>query len=718
VSFARLHKVITYAIAALGLYALTLGGDLDELAVALTALGFVVSWFVEAPLFERPAWTRSWNAVLVAALAIQVVRGVLGDSLLALGVEFAALLQITRLMNRRSARDYQQIAVLALLHLIAATVLSTEIGYAFIFVGFVVVTPWMLALSQLRREIEGNYPGVVPRSGPDVRRVLSSRRVVGPGFLIGTALLTMPIFATTVLLFVLFPRVGLGFITFGQGSAEHIVGFGRTVELGGFGTLRDNPTVVLRATLPDLPPDPPEHIQLRMRGTSFDYYDGRRWTRTASEPDSIGRMDDYYDIVRWPRPSDRDIRIALDPLDEPVIFLPEGTVGLTIAGRTRDGVRVGRTIQRSRGLDFRYIDADDLGLRYTAHVGRGDAELMIEPLDEAERALYLVLPPETGRIRALTEQITAGATTDRERADRVLEWLRDSGRFVYSLELPDTRSADPLEVFLFEARSGHCEYFSSAMAVMLRTIGIPTRNVTGFLGGRYNPYGGYYAIRQGDAHSWLEVYLDGAWTTYDPTPSASRNAVTDSWFDELRAFFDALRSRWSEDIVGYDIESQISGLRRLWTLWNEIKGDDSPDPIRDEAPSEDETTSVLPPALLAVAVAAALVALVWFMRRRKKSGGTRGGTDERAAAIYRELEAVLAKRGRARPTATTPREHARMLAAESFPGADEIGAITDRYERARFGAIALDEGDLASLRALIAKVKLAGKAGSPAQRSG
>jgi transglutaminase-like putative cysteine protease len=716
VSFSRLHKIVTYAIAALGLYALTLGGDLDEVAVALTVLGAVASWFVEAPIFERPAWTRSWNALLVVALAIQIVRGVLGDSLLSLGVEFAALLQVTRLMNRRTARDYQQIAVLALLHLIAATVLSTEIGYAFVFVGFVIVTPWMLALSQLRREIEGNYPGVVPRSGPDVRRVLSSRRVVGPGFLIGTALLTMPIFAMTVLLFVLFPRVGLGFLTFGQGSSEHVVGFGRTVELGGFGTIRDNPTVVLRVTLPELPSDPPDFIQLRMRGTSFDYYDGRRWTRTHSEPNSLGRMEDYYDIVRWPRPSDRDIKIALDPLDEPVIFLPEGTVGLTIPGRTRDGVRIGRTIQRSRGLDFRYTDADDLGLRYTAHVGEGQSELLMEPLDAAERSLYTALPPNTARVRALTQEITAGATTDRERADRVLHWLRDSGLFVYSLELPDTRRADPLEVFLFEARSGHCEYFSSAMAVMLRTIGVPTRNVTGFLGGRFNEYGGYYTIRQGDAHSWLEVYLDGAWTTYDPTPSSSRDAVFDSWLDEFRAFFDAMRARWSEDIVGYDIETQLAGLRELLTLWHELR-DPGPEPLETPAEDPEDESEISPVVFVGLALVAALALLVWLARRRKASmaGGKRA--DERAAALYRELEAVLAKRGRARAPSSTPREHARLLAAESFPGASEVATITDRYERARFGAIPIDDAEAAALRALIARVKTAGPRAGAARPS-
>jgi hypothetical protein len=310
------------------------------------------------------------------------------------------------------------------------------------------------------------------------------------------------------------------------------------------------------------------------------------------------------------------------------------------------------------------------------------------------------------RIRQLAEQITRGAVSDRERADRLQSWLRDSGTFRYSLELPDTRGADPLEVFLFEARSGHCEYFSTAMAVMLRTLGVPTRNVTGFVGGRYNAFGGYYAIRQGDAHSWLEVNLDGVWTTYDPTPAARMEAVSESWFDDIRAFFDAVRSRWSEDVVGYDIESQLAGLRRLWFYWHELKGREPYEPAAvDEA--GDEPSSMPTYAMVALVVAAALVAIFWVARRRA-TARKNARPDEQAAALYRELEGVLARRGKPRPPALTPREHAQALAAEGFSGSDAVAEVTRRYERARFGAVPLGAADIEAVRGLIAQVKEAG----------
>src|ERR1019366_5904852 len=91
--------------------------------------------------------------------------------------------------------------------------------------------------------------------------------------------------------------------------------------------------------------------------------------------------------------------------------------------------------------------------------------------------------------------------------------------FSYTLELPKTDMRDPIANFLFRRKKGHCEYFASAMAVMLRTIGIPSRVTTGFAGGVYNPISGWYVVRASDAHSWVEAYLPRlGWTTFDPTP--------------------------------------------------------------------------------------------------------------------------------------------------------------------------------------------------------
>ena len=113
--------------------------------------------------------------------------------------------------------------------------------------------------------------------------------------------------------------------------------------------------------------------------------------------------------------------------------------------------------------------------------------------------------------------ITAGAGTDLERARAMERRLRTD--YAYTLEMPSQKSADPLADFLFTRRRGYCEYFASAMAVMLRSIGVPARIATGFQSGLYNPITGLWVIRASDAHAWVEAWIPGnGWTTFDPTP--------------------------------------------------------------------------------------------------------------------------------------------------------------------------------------------------------
>ena len=272
-SFATLHKLVAYLLSGLGLLALSLGTELEPNVVVLMFLGFVGSFFAEGRLLRHPYYAKAWTLVLAAALAFQCLRALSAEPTLAMPIEFAALLQISKLWNRRTAVDYQHIAVLAFLHLIAATVLSTSLSYAVIFIGFVIATPWMLALSQLRREIEGNYPASAPndeKAQAAVRRVLKSRRVVGASFLISTALLAVPLFVMTLAIFVVVPRVGQGFLNLQHTRGQRVAGFGSQIELGGFGVIRDDPTVVLRVTpLPRVDEKAPR-MSLRMRGTSFD----------------------------------------------------------------------------------------------------------------------------------------------------------------------------------------------------------------------------------------------------------------------------------------------------------------------------------------------------------------------------------------------------------------------------------------------------------------
>jgi transglutaminase-like putative cysteine protease len=721
VRFATLHKAVTYFFAGLGLASLFLGGELllpIELALMVS---FVASWFVDGPIIHRKSWQQGWNVTLLAILVGAVTRGLTGEPLLPLALEMTAVLQISRLSNRRSATEHQQIAILAFLHLCAATVLSTELAYGLAFLGFVVVAPWMLALTHLRSEIEGHYPGDPdPARAADVRRVLASRRVVGGSFLAGTAALSLPLFVLTGALFLVFPRVGLGLLSFDRGEGQHVAGFGDDVTLGQIGVIRDNPTVIARVSRDDAGRTPAARAALRLRGTSFDHYDGRRWSRSDRDGRSLGRIDAIYAIERMPIEG-RDARwsIMLDHLDDTVVFLPEGTVAIEIPARVSRGVEVGRELTLAPGLDLRYESDDSLGLRYAAYVSRG-REPPRERLTAGEAQGYLQIPEGHQRLVELARTWTAGATTDLERAERITDQLH---RFAYSLEQRDPGDRPPVIPFLFEWRAGHCEYFSTALALMLRSLGIPARNVTGFLGGRWNAYGRYYAITQGDAHSWVEVWIDGEdWVTFDPTPpERSEVGLASNVWAELGAMIDALRTRWDEAVVGYDLRAQRS-LARSFARWlrSMVPSRAEPEPERPEGEAGARSAAGGPsPVRWLVGVAAAVVVGLAIRALRRRRRAARSGLSavpisaREIVALYHALDRVLGARGRARPPGRTPREHAELLAREGFSHAADVAAITDRYLDVRWGGGEIPDAELAELRARLRAIERA-PASSPA----
>ena len=698
-SFSHLHKVIAYLISGLGLVALSLGYELSQPVKMAMVVGYFTSYFVEGSLIARPGYSRAWTTSIVILLIIQVARGILIEPTLSLALEFAAALQISRLFNRRSAQDYQQIAVLAFLHLIAATILSTDLTYALIFIGFVIATPWMLALSHLRREIEANYASTALDDSPQrkaaLSRVLASKRVVGAGYLAGTAFLSLPLFVMTLAIFVVMPRVGQGFLSFGRHRGDSVAGFGDQVSLGGFGVIRDDPSVVLRVTPVPKIDSRARRLALRLRGTSFDNYDGHKWTRSDRRAQPLmASAGGEFVLRRPPRPGDTHLRIVLDDLDQPVIFLPHGTVAIHVDPRIVAAIPMPRRLTIAAGHDLRYAEDESEGLFYDAYVTHDPKELSITPLVAEDIDTYLQIPAGHERVAKLARKLTRRAHTAVEKATILRKYLQ-SAEFAYTLEQPRVGQGRwPLEVFLFEARRGHCEYFSTAMAIMLRTLGIPSRNVTGFVGGRYNSYGEYYALRQGDAHSWVEAYVeDQGWITFDPTPLASAELAHDDgpWSD-LYAIADAVRMRWVTQVVGYDLRTQVGILRDL-AHWFSF-GPRSASGLR----SQEHTMGAHMKAVLAwllfgVLFVAMLTALWWWRRRHWGRAGAISEEQERAVRIYRSMERALDAKGRARPVHRTPLDHACQLRKEGFVAADLVERVTKAYVQARF-----DEHTLSALQ--------------------
>src|SRR5262249_20362469 len=156
------------------------------------------------------------------------------------------------------------------------------------------------------------------------------------------------------------------------------------------------------------------------------------------------------------------------------------------------------------------------------------------------------LPP---RVVALARELTAQAHGP---YDKAVALMRHLARFRYTTDLPAPGAADPLSGFLFDFRAGHCEYFATALAILLRAVGVPSREVNGFYGGEWNDFGNYLAVRQMDAHAWVEAWFPGhGWVTLDPTPGAAARGElrSGSWLHKLQQMIDTVELAWHKHMV-------------------------------------------------------------------------------------------------------------------------------------------------------------------------
>ena len=314
---------------------------------------------------------------------------------------------------------------------------------------------------------------------------------------------------------------------------------------------------------------------------------------------------------------------------------------------------------------------------------------MAPPLPADVANELLLLPDIDRRIIQLARQLDPGGTTP-DRARAFERYLRTN--FSYTTDLLDNEVPDPLANFLFERRQGHCEYFASAMAVMLRAVHIPSRVATGFQSGVYNPITGWHVLRSSDAHSWVEAWAPGhGWMTFDPTPPA--NSPQGKPWTTLALYLDTMEMWWQRWVVDYNLEHQLylaSRFEQSTRKWNRF----SPEEWLSSIGRGVETAWA---AGNRVAPFAGLVLLItglgWFLgprlveaarrlyhSRRIRQGGA-GASD--AAILYFQMLALLRKRGFEKPGWLTPAEFARVLPASQT--ATLVKEFTELYQDLRYG---------------------------------
>lgn len=717
-TFEALHKWVLYATVVLALLPMATSGELSAPLLVLAYGAIVASWFFDAPLQRVDAHTRWWNLGTVAALAVLAFFAWSTGDYIRYAIYFSLLMVVTRLFQSRSSRDVFQLYGLTFIAMLAGAVINPTLTFLAAFVAYVVLLVWGLVLLHIQRDIEALQEEQAALGERPADLAWKARDLVTGRFLFGSSVLALGIFAASLVVFFFFPRLGMGFF-FSQGrEGQSVSGFANEIQLGRFGTIKDDYRVVMRVEYPDDPT--PEGRTLRMRGISFDRYDGRRnmWVKSTGEPSVMGEMTDFgtwvvrHDAIRGfhvPGEEERQ-SVYLEPFDtssDRMVFGEPRIRTIAIDHPDLDRLRRDRIqFRQDIGGDLSTVRtkdrllAEEAALRYhvVSQKPRRDGNLLRKAagaLPPHVRGYYLQLPNELDpRIPALAKEITAGLSTDFDRAVAVEKHLL--ANYGYTVEGgvdPD----HPLEEFLFVRKKGHCEYFSSAMVLLLRTLGIPARPANGFFGGVWNDFGRYYAVRQADAHSWTEVFFPGyGWFTFDATPpSMVLVPPEEGVLGTANEWFDSLRLQWYKWVVEYDLQKQIDFFQAIAAAMGDLR-DLFPQPvgspksprawkkgIAEWAKRPLTWVLVASPFVLALllrlgAFHALRDALRRLLRRREKYPGGKVG------ALYHHMLRTLTRQGVGRRTGETPRDLARRLAEESHPAAAEIARLTAAWESVRY----------------------------------
>jgi len=582
------------------------------------------------------------------------------------------------LLKAQSPRDYFFLKLIALMEVLAASILSSGLGYLLFLSAFLLCGAGALMSGEIRAH-------------------LSKHKVARTGLAAVTprlGWLALCVFSGTILvagaLFVVLPRTAHAALRHLVPERLHLPGFANEVRLGQIGEIQQSriPVMNIRIFDQDLPPAIRD--SLKWRGSALAHFDGRRWFNSSERGQRL-EVENGQVHLTTSQPHGRDVRrIAYD------VQLKSVTGDALFFAGTPEFLRIEspQLIRTSSG-GYRTGYPWTRGIRYTAYSylePHGPPAAAAAPLPAATRMEHLLLPRLDQRVGNLSRSLTQAAVTQRQKAELIEQYLRT--RFQYTLQLPEQRVEDPVSHFLFERKKGHCEYFASAMAVMLRTLEIPSRVATGFQSGTYNPVSGWHLIRSSDAHSWVEAYLDGSgWVTFDPTPPGPGPDQL-SLFARMGMYLDAAEVFWQDWIMSYDMERQLklaetmgeSGRRFSldWgRRWLSLKS----------AASEAASMWSWPLALAIVgAIAAAMLSLKWLpfvslwwrshQRVRKMHQGNAEATD--ATLLYQRLLAMLERRGFQKPIWTTPAEFAAMLPATS-EGAAVVSEFTAAYNELRFG---------------------------------
>ena len=693
---------------AVAMLALVLAGGLSySLALVFVAV-MVVAWSLEDSKWQVPE--RIGLGIVLLSIPLFYLdwqyQKAIGEPVERLGVNALAhlivFLSAVKLLQVKKDRDWVFLYLISFFEVLLAAGLSFSPVFLgtltlYLLTGIAAVTAF--EIQKARRSVAPSETRLlVPPDSRVFRK--SGRKRTGRNTeaarlpFVAFALLVL-IFILALPLFLIAPRSGAAALTRAGGGPSHFVGFSENVTLGEIGSLKQDDQLVMRVKVEDAPTS----ATLRWRGVALDEFTGRGWrkssqARSGTQKNSergffpLGTTDSVHRLTSQ--------TVFLEPIESPILFGAPRLVGIQgdfpFIRIDAEGSVQTRRHESERLIYKAFSDTTEPPVQQL----RDD----LRPYPE-EYYRYLQLPERLDpRIaRLATAIIVNSRANNRYDAAKAIE-TELQNRFGYSLQMKAS-GPDPLADFLFNIRRGHCEYFSTAMVVLLRTHGIAARVVNGFLPGEYNGAAGAFTVRQSDAHSWVEVYFPETdrWVTFDPTPSAGRTEPVRTGFTaQIQKYAETLELIWLQYVVGYDKQEQR-------TLASTIH-----DRVFDYGRVLANVMATIRGAMPANSLAVVLIGLgvvlvvgaAFIASRVMRFGWGRGlrfsEPEDRGIStieFYERLLNLLAQRGVQKDKHLTPLEFAQQI------GTRDAQVITKAYNRVRFGKEQLSAIELREIKRIL-----------------
>jgi transglutaminase-like putative cysteine protease len=700
----RYFEVALYLLVLCGFVTLVSTGALDLPTILLVSAAIAFRGYLLATrrtLLIPESWTTTLTLAYVAFYLADYF--VFSGLFVTATVHLVLFVMVVRLFSTKRDRDYYFLAVISFLMVLAAAVLTVNSTFLLAFAVFMLMAVVTCILMEMRRA--SAQATVRAKSSSDD----SAYRQMAFSLAGAAPMLAFLIMLGAGAIFFVLPRISTGYLSAFARSREISTGFSDRVQLGQIGEIQQSSSLVMHVQIDG---DPHGSYDLKWRGVTLNVFDGKTWFNPHAQHVVTSMGEGRFLLLqtgsRW-----KNLRLSepAQPIHYRVLTEPLASNVFFLAPTARLLQGNYRLLSMDTGDAVFDLDPEHPVGRYeaTSDIAQpSPGELRAASNDYPPEILlnYLQLPPLDGRVVSLAQQIAASADNTYDKTTAIERYLRT--HFGYTLQLPRAVPRDPVANFLFERKQGHCEYFASSMAIMLRVVGIPSRVVNGFRTGEFNDLTSQYLVRASNAHSWVEAYFPGyGWISFDPTPAAP--AQTRTGWGRSVLYLDALSSFWREWVINYDAGHQYSlgreatrkslewfqrarnWMRRhheaLLTAARRTSREVSDSPVK---------WGIAGAAGVLLLILAANAARLWRGVRNRRLAARPEKSPSLAATIwYERMTRMLARKGWHKSPAQTPTEF--LICIQDDTMREPVAKFIQHYESARFGGSGEDAQRLPEL---------------------